>query len=106
MHEDLLRSIRACAGDSCDNCKYHGTYMDGCESVLKIEAANAIEELRKVVEDQKNLLMQYGGETGIRQLAQTNFDLWRLLKEKMQDQGIDTEMFRTDKTTKLPMEKI
>ena len=43
-------------------------------------AADAIEELSKVVKHQAEILHRYGGETGIRQSAEMNDSLLRLLQ--------------------------
>lgn len=45
MYDELIQSLRCCADDPCDNCKFRGKYMDSCDGTLKNEAADAIEEL-------------------------------------------------------------
>jgi len=44
------------------------------------KAADAIEELSKVVKHQADILHRYGGETGIRQSAEMNDSLLRILQ--------------------------
>lgn len=50
---------------------------------LWTQAADAIEELVQVRDHQRDILREFGGETGIRQKAELCHDLWEMLKEKV-----------------------
>lgn len=43
MHEELVKALRHCNTYGCKGCPYEG--IDGCITVVRREAANAIESL-------------------------------------------------------------
>lgn len=52
MYEELVKSLRQCAEASCAGCK-NDLVEIGCRGKLQIEAADAIEELKREVEEYK-----------------------------------------------------
>ena len=88
MYDELVKSIHCCFGfDSiqtdCENCMMKDKREEhdyvGCCDALGLAAADAIEELSKVVKHQAEILHRYGGETGIRQTAETGEVLYKQL---------------------------
>lgn len=75
MYKELISRLRVCR-EMCETAKF-----EEATSLLS-EAADAIEELSKVVKHQAEILHRYGGETGIRQSAEMNDSLVRLLQER------------------------
>lgn len=51
MYDELIRSLRCCVGNPCDDCKFRGIYTDSCDEALKTEAADTIEELVGFVQE-------------------------------------------------------
>lgn len=77
-YDELVKSLRQCAEGSCAGCK-NDLVQIGCRGMLQREAADAIEELAQFRDHQRDILSQFGGETGIRQAFERMDDYWRLV---------------------------
>lgn len=75
-YDELVKKLR-----NRRECLQTGLDLDIDYPLLR-EAADAIEELNEVCDHQRDILMEFGGETGIRQIAEHNHNLWQMLREK------------------------
>ena len=72
MHEELVRTIRKqCSDMDCGN----------CNTCVKLQAADAIEEMQEIIKKQHDLIMAFGGETGILRLKEYADKYWALLEK-------------------------
>ena len=72
MHEELVETIRKqCSDMDCGN----------CNTCVKLQAADAIEEMQEIIKKQHDLIIAFGGETGIQRLKEYADRYWTLLEK-------------------------
>ena len=80
-YDELVNVLRDTASLLCDyvsKSKYHKPGKKEQAGFAMRYAADAIEELVRVCDRQRDILSQFGGETGIRQAFERMGDYWRL----------------------------
>lgn len=86
MYEELIQNLRGDFGgeyvkDAADAMDEMNQCLDGI-SADNDSLCKQIIDLNKTVEHQRDILMQFGGETGIRDMAEVNNDLWNALAKR------------------------
>lgn len=81
-YAELVKTLRNCGVEDCDCCPFLKPSEESC--FIKFcgaldAAADAIEELVQFRDHQRDILSQFGGETGIRQAFERMDDYWRLV---------------------------
>lgn len=83
MYEDLIKKLRECnhfaVNKVIDAMQDMNKCLDGV-SADNDSLCQKIEDLNKEIEWYKSFLNQYGGETGIKNMAEINNDLWNVLR--------------------------
>ena len=69
--------------EKCDCCPWEEEYPEctGCICNTTKEAAKAILDMQETIKKQRDLLMAFGGETGIRRLKEYADKYWELLQK-------------------------
>ncbi len=86
MNDDLVQRLMELSEprqDKCDGCPWEEEYPDctGCICKTTKEAAKAILEMQGIIKKQRDLIMAFGGETGIRRLKEYADKYWALLEK-------------------------
>ena len=86
MNDDLVQRLMELSEprqDKCDGCPWEEEYPDctGCICKTTKEAAKAILEMQGIIKKQRDLLMAYGGETGLQRLKEYADKYWTLLEK-------------------------